>query len=75
MCTTHADWTSAGLKGKEDTYTLQFSEADTAELIKAVDKIKARGVASEEDVKKVGHSRVHAEMSACRTVLTPTMCS
>ena len=48
-----ADWTSASLKGREAEYTLALSAADTAELIRAVDAIKARGVSSEEDIKRV----------------------
>ena len=48
-----ADWTSASLKGKEATFTYRFTEADTAELIKAVDVLKQRGVATEDDIKAV----------------------
>lgn len=72
-----ADWTSASLKGKEDTYTLQLTEADAAELIHAVDRLKARGVASEDDIKQVClHSRHHVTSivlwTSSSTLLTPT---
>ena len=49
-----ADWTSSGLQGREDEFTYVFSEDDKAELIKAVQKLKESGVASEDDVKQVG---------------------
>ena len=48
-----ADWTSEGLKGQEATYTLRFSEADRAEIQQAVEKLKARGVASEDNIQQV----------------------
>ncbi|KAK9812337.1 hypothetical protein WJX73_003313 [Symbiochloris irregularis] len=48
-----ADWTSTSLAGKESTYTYTFTDSDTKELIRAVDKLKSRGVASEEDVKNL----------------------
>lgn len=50
---TPADWTSASLAGKEAEYTYQVSESDVRELVAAVDKLKAKGVATEEDVKNV----------------------
>ena len=48
-----ADWTAASLKGREDEFTYHFSESDVRELVRAVDKLKARGVETEEDVKQV----------------------
>ena len=48
-----ADWTSEGLKGREKEFTYQFTDSDVAELVDAVDKLKAKGIASEEDVKQV----------------------
>lgn len=48
-----ADWTPSSLEGREREYTLEFQESDVKELIAAVDKIKAKGVSTEEDVKKV----------------------
>ena len=50
-----ADWTSESLKGREDEYTYTFTPSDVSELIRAVDKLKARGVASEDDVKQACH--------------------
>ena len=48
-----ADWTSEGLKGHENEFTYHFTDTDVAELVAAVDKLKGKGVASEEDVKQV----------------------
>ena len=47
-----ADWSSTSLEGREAEYTYVFTEADTAELLAAVDKLRPR-VATEEDVKQV----------------------
>ena len=48
-----ADWTSTQLQGRDAEFTYTFTKADFAELIKAVEAIKASGVASEDDVKQV----------------------
>ena len=37
------------------SYTYTFSDSDVRELAAAVDKIKARGVSTEEAVQKVAH--------------------
>lgn len=50
-----ADWTSASLKGREQEYTYTISEADIAELDRAVQALKPR-LASEDDVLKVSLS-------------------
>lgn len=52
-----ADWTSAALKGKEDEFTYKFTQQDVDELVAAVEKIKERGVKTEEDVIKVLYTR------------------
>lgn len=48
-----ADWRAADLRGKEDTFTYTFSPSDTAELLRAVRKLKQAGVQTEEDILKV----------------------
>ena len=55
-----ADWTSKSLKGREHEFTYQFQDADVKELVVAVNKLKARGVSSEDDVKQVGDTRSRA---------------
>lgn len=47
-----ADWSSTSLEGREAEYTYVFTEADTAELLAAVDKLRPR-VGTEEDVKQL----------------------
>ncbi|KAK9809629.1 hypothetical protein WJX73_008948 [Symbiochloris irregularis] len=48
-----ADWTAASLKGRESEWIYNFTEQDTEELVSAVEKVKASGVATEDDVLKL----------------------
>lgn len=50
-----ADWTSTDLQGRDDEFTYHFQPEDVKELQAAVEKIKARGVVSEDDVKQASH--------------------
>eukprot|EP00891_Asterochloris_glomerata_P005068 jgi/Astpho2/5068/Aster-x0233 len=45
-----SDWKAADWQGREDEYTYTFSQADTEELLAAVEAVKAKGVATEDDV-------------------------
>ena len=51
-----ADWKAADWQGREDEYTYTFSQADTEELLAAVEAVKAKGVATEDDVLAVSAS-------------------
>lgn len=45
-----ADWKSADLKANKDEYTYTLSKSDVNEFVSAVEKVKAKGIASEDDV-------------------------
>ncbi|KAK9863979.1 hypothetical protein WJX84_007599 [Apatococcus fuscideae] len=63
-----SDWTSASLKGKESEYTCRWREADTLELDAAVQKLKARGVSTEDDVQQLTREDYHLPVLSAKLV-------
>ena len=61
-------------------YTYVFTDEDKQEIIAAVDKVKATGVSSEEDVKQVRATQQHlvsaaSPQTAAALPLTCSMCA
>jgi hypothetical protein len=60
-----ADWKSKDWEGREAEYTYAFSAHDVAELHAAVATLKARGIATEDDILAV--SAIEGEQKCLQT--------
>ena len=60
-----ADWKAADWDGREHEYTYAFTPDDLAELRSAVAALKARGVASEDDILAV-RALSHTSSAQCQ---------